>query len=83
MRSSRDWRGPEAEETRAEIAPEHGSPQGMLTTGCWLFVDLNKKIFLIDVLTLIVMPSPGIITSYSFTLILLALGGPGPAADSV
>ena len=81
MRSSRDWRGSEAEETRAEIAPEHGSPQGMLTTGCWLFVDLNKKIFLIDVLTLIVMPSAGIITR--FTLILLALGGPGPTANSV
>ena len=46
-----------------------------------MFVDLQKKIFLIDVLTLIVMPSPGIITS--FTLILLALGGPGPTADSV
>ena len=43
--------------------------------------DLNKKIFLIDVLTLIVMPSPGIITR--LTLISLALGGPGPAADSV
>ena len=79
MRTSRDWRSSEAEETRAEIVTEHGSPQGIFT----LVVDLNKKIFLIDVLTLIVMPSPGIITGSSFTLILLALGGPGPAADSV
>ena len=77
MRTSRDWRSSEAEETRAEIVTEHGSPQGIFT----LVVDLNKKIFLIDVLTLIVKPSLVIITR--FTLIFLALGGPGPAADSV
>ena len=61
MRPGRVWRSSEASEARAETAPEHGSTQGEGRP------DVNNKIFLIDVVTLIILPSAGIITMLSLT----------------